>query len=40
MPGEGTSKSSFTTKDTFTIIHGVDSNNNEIAYINHWTGFQ
>ncbi len=38
VPGTGTSKSSFTVKDTFTCVHGVDANNNEIVFINHWTG--
>jgi len=38
VPGEGTSKSSFTVKDTFTAVHGVDVNNNEIVFLNHWTG--
>jgi hypothetical protein len=38
VPGTGTYKSSFTVKDTYTCVHGVDVNNNEIIFINHWTG--
>jgi hypothetical protein len=38
LPGEGTYKSSFTVKDTYTCIHGVDAANNEVVFINHWTG--
>src|SRR6202012_4960391 len=37
VPGQGTYKAAFSAKDTYTVIHGVDVDHNEIAYINQWT---
>jgi hypothetical protein len=38
VPGTGTYKAAFSVKDTYTCVHGVDANNNEIIFLNHWTG--
>jgi len=38
VPGTGTYKPAFSVKDTYTVVHGVDANNNEIVFLNHWTG--